>query len=570
MIARSDGSLIVQTDGMVLLDTRTPGSDEAREALSGFAELVKSPDPLHTWRVTSLSLWNAAATGLAADAILAMLDHHARLPVPEAVATRIRSVMDRAGRARILREGDDLVLEADPGAADEIFSLREILSLAIRGAAPEAGDEGRVRLRIEPSARGPVKQALARAGFPAEDLAGYAAANRLPVALRSVTASGRPFALRPYQEAAAQAFFAGGTDRGGHGVVVLPCGAGKTLTGIRIMELHGLTTLILTTNRTAVRQWIDELLDRTDLDPGTVGEYTGERKEIRPVTVSTYQILTHRQSRTAPMPHMDLLARGGFGLVIWDEVHLLPAPVFRATAELQARRRLGLTATLVREDGREEDVFALIGPRRFEAPWRRLEREGYIAAARCVEVRVPLPLEARAAWEAATPRERHRMAAENAGKIDVLRYLLGRHRGESVLVIGQYLRQLEAIRGAIGAPMITSATPEEERRRLYGAFRRREILVLIVSKVANFAVDLPDASVALQVSGTFGSRQEEAQRLGRILRRKSDGRPASFYTLVSEGTSEIAFAARRQRFLLEQGYDWIVERARPAPEEAPT
>ncbi|HMS15658.1 MAG TPA: DEAD/DEAH box helicase, partial [Planctomycetota bacterium] len=401
-------------------------------------------------------------------------------------------------------------------------------------------------------------------GYPVEDVAGYAAGDTLAFESRPFDLSGTPFHFRDYQESAAQSFYAEGTDRGGAGVVVLPCGAGKTVVGIRSMELFQVQTLILTTNRSSVSQWRRELLQKTTLREDQVGEYTGDAKEICPVTISTYQILTWRKSQEDPFVHFDIFSRANWGLVIYDEVHLLPAPVFRVTAELQARRRLGLTATLVREDGKEDEVFSLIGPCRYELPWRVLEKRGFIAEARCVEVRVPLPKEQSLDYDMADQRHKIRIAAENPAKVGVVEALVKRHAADRILVIGQYTRQLHQLSRRLGAPIITGKTPNHEREVLYQAFRSGEAPILVVSKVANFAIDLPDANVAIQVSGTFGSRQEEAQRLGRVLRQKSDGSAAVFYALVTEGTRDQEFAAHRQLFLAEQGYSYEIRTVQQA------
>jgi DNA excision repair protein ERCC-3 len=542
--------LIVQRDRSVLLDLHAPGAEQCRTRLARFAELVKSPDHLHTYRLTPLSLWNAAATGVTADAMLEFLDAHSIAKAPKEVRAFVHSMLERSGRVRLVRRGDDILLDVDPAFRDDVLGAPGIDEhVEIRG-------DGTVV--VDPSARGEIKQTLLRAKFPVDDLAGYLAGDRLPVAIRPATIGGEPFAVRDYQHAAAQAFFQDGSERGGSGVVVLPCGAGKTIVGMKVIELYQTQTLVLTTNRTAVAQWIRELVERTTLRADQIGEYTGEVKEIRPVTVSTYQILTYRKSVEEGFTHFDLFHKNNWGLVIYDEVHLLPAPVFRVTAELQARRRLGLTATLVREDGKESDVFTLIGPCRYDLPWRTLERDGHIAEAHCIELRVPLPEDVRERYELAGKKDRFRLASENVAKFRVVQQLLERHRSDRVLIIGQFLRQLAQLRRLIGAPLITSKTPHPERERLYGAFRRGDVPVLIVSKVANFAIDLPDANVAIQISGTFGSRQEEAQRLGRVLRKKQGGGKALFYALVTADSRDQEFASHRQLFLTEQGYPYRI------------
>jgi len=567
--------LIVQTDRTVLLETQHPDYESARDRLSRFAELEKSPEYVHFYKITPVSIWNAAALGERADDVVAWLERSSRFPIVPAVLAQIREWFRRYGLLRLRASTDGrLRLECDDAEVQQ-----KLLAHASLADWLVADDDGVVHVAAE--RRGDVKQALVKLGYPVDDRAGYRTGDALPFALASrgntsaaanvvpanavaanaepaVTASGRPFALRDYQRAAAEAFHAGGSDRGGCGVVVLPCGAGKTVVGIAAMHLLQTNTLVLTTNTVAVRQWCREILDKTDLRADQVGEYTGEQKEIRPVTVATYQILTHRKGKLDAFTHLDLFDKGGFGLIVYDEVHLLPAPVFRATAGIQARRRLGLTATLVREDGRADEVFSLIGPKRYELPWKQLERQGFLAPARCVEVRVPLAAARAQRYAAAGARSQIRIAADNEQKDDVVGALLQRHARDRVLVIGQYLEQLQHLATIFRLPLITGQTPNAERDRLYAAFRKGEIPHLIVSKVGNFAIDLPDANVAVQVSGTFGSRQEEAQRLGRVLRPKSDGGPASFYSLVSADTREQEFGKKRQLFLTEQGYAYEI------------
>jgi DNA excision repair protein ERCC-3 len=545
----------VQSDRTVLLENGLADSDEARAGLALFAEILKSPEHVHTYRITPLSLWNAAAAGEEEAAILDVLRRHSRFEVPEIVERDVRDLYRRWGCLRLV-EGDEgaLILEAsDPDLLASLLDHPKVKPLA---RALERG-----QALVAAADRGRIKQALLRAGWPVEDRAGFVAGDPLPLALRTVTRAGAPFARRPYQSRAVEAFQPQATGRGGSGVVVLPCGAGKTIVGLAVMEKLATSTLVLTTSVTALRQWRDEILERTTLEPGQIGEYSGEAKEVAPVTLATYQILTHRRSRNAPFVHFDLFGRRNWGLIVYDEVHLLPAPVFRILAEIQARRRLGLTATLVREDGREEDVFSLIGPKTYDVPWRDLEADGYIASASCTEVRVPLDSALRRRYYAAPDREAFRLAATNPAKPGVVRELLDRHPDDRVLVIGQFLGQLRDLAERLEAPLLTGATPQAERDRLYASFRRGEIRVLVVSKVANFAVDLPSASVAIQVSGAFGSRQEEAQRLGRILRPKPGEGGARFYTLVSADTTEAEFGRKRQIFLAEQGYRYAVEEA---------
>jgi DNA excision repair protein ERCC-3 len=316
------------------------------------------------------------------------------------------------------------------------------------------------------------------------------------------------------------------------------------------------TTLILVTNTVAARQWRDELLRRTTLNEDEIGEYSGAKKEIRPVTIATYQVMTKKKNGV--YAHLDLFDTHDWGLIIYDEVHLLPAPIFRFTADIQSRRRLGLTATLVREDGMEGEVFSLIGPKRFDVPWKEIESQGYIAPAECIEVRVNLSESERLLYATAEPEEKYRYCSTTKTKSEVVQELVAYHANEQILVIGQYITQLDELSETLGVPLIKGDTPVKERERLFAAFRTGEITCLVVSKVANFSIDLPDATIAIQVSGAFGSRQEEAQRLGRILRPKADGRGAIFYSVVSRDTVDQDFAANRQRFLAEQGYAYRI------------
>jgi DNA excision repair protein ERCC-3 len=544
--------LIVQTDRTVLLETQHPDYEAARDRLARFAELTKSPEYVHFYRITPVSIWNAAALGEQPDLLCDWLAANSRFPIVPTVLAQIREWFRRYGLLRLLPgRGGRLLLECDDAQV-----LQELVAEQAVAELVEVQDDG--ACAVEAARRGDLKQALIRLGYPVDDRAGYRAGDRLAFSLRAATAAGRTFSLRDYQRAAAAAFHAGGSDRGGCGVVVLPCGAGKTVVGIAAMQLLQTNTLVLTTNTVAVRQWCRELLEKTDLAEEQVGEYSGDQKLIRPVTIATYQILTHRKSKLDGFTHMDLFDRGNFGLIVYDEVHLLPAPVFRATAGIQARRRLGLTATLVREDGRQDEVFSLIGPKRFELPWKQLERQGFLAPALCSEVRVPLPPARAARYANSGARQQIRIAADNERKDDVVGALLLLHASDRVLVIGQYIEQLQQLATVLRLPLITGQTPNAERERLYAAFRRGEVPRLIVSKVGNFAIDLPDANVAIQVSGTFGSRQEEAQRLGRVLRPKADGGSARFYTLVSADTREQDFAQKRQLFLTEQGYAYDI------------
>jgi len=544
--------VIVQSDRTVLLEVQNPLFSEARQALAGFAELVKSPEYIHTYRITPLSLWNAAASGLAPEQVLESLSTYSKYGVPPSIVKDIQDYMNRFGLIRLEQESGDLRLVSDdPLLLTELLRYDSLQPYVEEQLAPGV-------YKLKAFSRGLIKQELIRLGYPVQDLAGYTAGEPCPVSLRETTSLGKPFALRPYQREAVDAFYAGGSVSGGSGVLVLPCGAGKTVIGLGVICEVQTATLILTTNTTSVRQWVQELLDKTSMDPSHVGEYTGERKEVKPVTVATYQILTYRNKVVEDFPHLKLLTERNWGLIIYDEVHLLPAPVFRMTAGIQAKRRLGLTATLVREDGREEDVFSLVGPKKYEMPWKALEESGWIAGARCREIRLPIEPKLREAYAHASPRQKYRIAAENPRKVEVILRLLERHEHDQVLIIGQYVDQLERVAAALGAPLITGKVPEREREALYRQFRQGEIKRLVVSKVANFAVDLPDANVAIQISGTFGSRQEEAQRLGRILRPKQGGNEAHFYTLVTRDTREQEFALHRQLFLVEQGYQYEV------------
>jgi DNA excision repair protein ERCC-3 len=539
----ADGALIVQSDRTILLEVDHPKAEAARAALAPFAELEKSPEHVHTYRLTSLALWNARAAGLTAEEVTGALIEHARYPVPPALLVDLTETMGRYGRLVLEADEDEglVLVSTDPAVLAEITRARKIAPLLGRRI-----DDHRVAVPL--GERGRLKQALLAVGWPADDQAGYVEGAPLDLALTGRDGrTGEEFSLRRYQRESISAFAAAGS-----GVVVLPCGAGKTLVGLGAMAEVGARTLILVTSTVAGQQWRDELLARTDLQPDQVGEYSGARKVIAPVTIATYQVLTTR--RKGEFRNLELFSSEDWGLIVYDEVHLLPAPVFRMTAEIQARRRLGLTATLIREDGREGDVFSLIGPKRYDAPWRELETQGWVAAADCVEVRVTLTPDERMDYALAEPNDKYRVGSTARSKLAVVRQLADMHADDHVLVIGQYVEQLELLAGYLSAPLITGRTPNRERVKLYEAFRSGEIRRLVVSKVANFSIDLPDANVAIQVSGTFGSRQEEAQRLGRVLRPKSDGSRARFYTVVSRDTNDVEYAQRRQRFLAEQGY----------------
>ncbi|NUS73094.1 MAG: DEAD/DEAH box helicase [Corynebacteriales bacterium] len=533
--------LIVQSDKTLLLEIDHPDSPAARLAIAPFAELERAPEHVHTYRVTPLGLWNARAAGHDAEQVVDTLIKYSRYPVPHALLVDIAETMDRYGRLQLANHpAHGLVLRA----SDRAVLVEVAKSKKLSGMLGTRLDEDTIA--VHPSERGRLKQALLKLGWPAEDLAGYVDGEAHPISLRQ-----DGWELRPYQQQAADGFWAGGS-----GVVVLPCGAGKTLVGAAAMAHAQATTLILVTNTVAGRQWRRELLARTSLTEDEIGEYSGERKEIRPVTIATYQVMTSR--RKGEYRNLELFGARDWGLVIYDEVHLLPAPVFRFTADLQSRRRLGLTATLVREDEREGDVFSLIGPKRFDAPWKEIEAQGWIAPANCTEVRVTLTDAERMDYAMAEPDERYRKCATVRTKLPVVEALIEQHKGEQILVIGGYLEQLEQLGDHLNAPIIQGSTSNKEREKLYDAFRNGEVDVLVVSKVANFSIDLPEAAVAIQVSGTFGSRQEEAQRLGRVLRPKGDGRQAHFYTVVARDTLDADFAAHRQRFLAEQGYAYRI------------
>jgi DNA excision repair protein ERCC-3 len=545
--------LIVQSDRTVFLETANPLFEDARDDLGRFAELDKSPEHLHTYRITPLSLWNAASSGMGAVEIINVLNRYSKYEVPTNVVEDIRETVGRYGRVRLVADPAlGLVLESD----DELLMLELTRHKTVLPYLGQLLDSRRVLAR--PEYRGHLKQALIKIGFPVEDLAGYTPGAPLSLGLRTQARGGRPFELRRYQRDAVSVFWAGGDARGGSGVLVLPCGAGKTVIGIGVMEKARTHTLVLTTNVTALRQWKQEILDKTDLGEEFIGEYSGELKEVRPVTLATYQILTWRKNKQAPFAHFALFNQQDWGLIIYDEVHLLPAPVFRAVAEIQSRRRLGLTATLVREDGKEDDVFSLIGPKKLDVPWKELERQGWIAQATCVEYRLAMDQDLRLEYALAETRRKYTVASCNPAKLLLIEELLERHKDDRVLIIGQFLDQLRTIAALTGAPLVTGSVRNSVREDLYERFRTGAVKVLVVSKVANFAVDLPEANVAIQVSGTFGSRQEEAQRLGRVLRPKGGENHAWFYTLVTRDTIDQEFAMNRQLFLTEQGYRYEI------------
>ncbi|MDR2111343.1 MAG: DEAD/DEAH box helicase [Spirochaetaceae bacterium] len=608
--------LIVQSDHTLLLDVHAPKAEAARAAIMPFAELEKSPEHIHTFRISPLSLWNAASAGFSSQDIAAALDAYSRYAVPQGILEGFADTMARYGKIRLISEeqlvreqrcpGDAASASVDSGEAasgavdsggtvpgveaavpdqDPLPSalpsaLPEELFLVTRekSIAAEIGAAKSLEKYLQKTAlgfklrlvdRGSVKRELIKLGWPVRDEAPLVSGEALEMKLRTpLGASGRPFTMRDYQTEAALSVLGDRRPGTGYGVVVLPCGSGKTVVGMAFMALLKTNTLILTTNVAAVHQWIDELLDKTDLEADRIAEYTGDSKGVAPVTIATYQIITWRPDKEADFPHFKIFRERPWGLIIYDEVHLLPAPVFRITAELQAVRRLGLTATLVREDGAEDAVFSLVGPKRYDVPWKDLESKGWIACALCTEIRLDLPEKLKIPYAVAAPREKYRIASENPLKEIIVRQLIENHPEDHILVIGQYITQLESLAKMLAVPLITGKTPNAERERIYGAFKRGELRVIVVSKVANFAIDLPDASMAIQVSGSFGSRQEEAQRLGRILRPK--GRNSYFYTLVSRYTVEEEFAANRQKFLAEQGYKstiqhWTADEIAPVP-----
>ncbi len=568
-----NGAIIVQSNLEIMVEVDNPNYESARDAIAPFTELVKSPEHLHTYKISHLSLWNAASTGLRATEVLERLESQSRYPIPQTVITEVEDYMARYGLLRLRKEVDRLLLESDDTYMfTEICHLKEVEPFILKFLDDSHAE-------VDPERRGHLKMALTNAGFPVEDLAGYVQGDPLPIKLRETTLEGKEFKLRDYQKEAAQVFYASGSEKGGSGVIVLPCGSGKTVIGLATMALIQTKTLILTPNISASRQWIREICDKTDLTLDQVKEYSGEVKEIGPVTVATYQILTQRKKVKDPnkqgepepddlsdeevkkeLSNFPLFSEQKWGLMIYDEVHLLPAPVFRLSTEMQATRRLGLTATLVREDHKETEVFSLIGPKKYDIPWRVLEAQGWIATADCNEIRIPMEAELKMKYALAPVREKITLASTNPEKTDIVKRLLAHFDkpDDRVLIIGQYIDQLEKLAQELEIPLITGKTPNKERERLYAAFRKGEQKNLMVSKVGNFAIDLPDANILIQISGTFGSRQEEAQRLGRILRPKSDGGTAHFYSIVTQDSKEQEFSMNRQLFLTEQGYAYKI------------
>ncbi|HOD40470.1 MAG TPA: helicase-associated domain-containing protein [Candidatus Wallbacteria bacterium] len=551
----ADGPIIVQSDLSVLADASHPRFEECRAKISVFAELVKSPEYMHTYRITPVSLWNAGALGADAEGIIATLKAYSRFGISETVIHEINYYCSRYGVLTLECAAQRGFLKLN--SKDRFIIMELCGNNAFAALIHKKIDE--FNLLIKAEMRGELKRALIKINYPVRDMAGYIEGTPFEVNLRSRSAvSGAPFALRDYQAAACDAFHKSGGAEGGSGVVVLACGAGKTCVGMGAMAKVNSNTLIITTNTVAVRQWISELKDKTEIDENDIGEYSGEKKQIRPVTVTTYQILMWHRGNDDHYPHFCVLTDNEWGLVIYDEVHLLPAPIFRVTAQIQARRRLGLTATLVREDRLECDVFSLIGPKVYELPWKSLEKKGHIARANCYEVRVKMSDALKYDYAVAKKACKHRICAVNPLKMDVILKIIESHPGEPVLIIGQYLDQIGTVSKMLGAPLITGQTPSSEREELYARFKTGGLGALVVSKVANFAIDLPDASCAIQISGSYGSRQEEAQRLGRVLRPKKDGREAHFYTVVTADSLEADFSMHRQLYLSEQGYKYYI------------
>lgn len=544
--------VIVQSDNTLLVEVDNPVFEEARNSISRFSELEKSPEHIHTYRITPLSLWNAAASGLHVADIMSSLEIYSKYDIPATVYTTINEQMKRYGMLKlVMRDNDLLLISSDPILVNEILYNKKLQNYIIERTDQHS-------LKVKKLFRGHIKQALIKIGFPVEDLAGYEDGDPFEIEIRAREGEAVGVALRDYQESAVTAFHQGGGPEGGSGVVVLPCGAGKTVVGIGIMSLIKSETLILVTNTVALRQWKEELLNKTMIPEDMIGEYSGDKKEIKPVTIATYNILTYRKNKKEGFVHFDLFSSKNWGLIIYDEVHLLPAPVFRMTSEIQSKRRLGLTATLIREDGLESDVFSLIGPKKYDMPWKLLEKSNWIATALCTEIRIELPEDKRIQYSVSRDREKFRIASENPRKIEIVKNILAHHIDANIIIIGQYISQLEEYREVFGFPLITGSTPVAEREELYRKFKAGEIKNLIVSKVANFSIDLPDANVAIQISGTFGSRQEEAQRLGRVLRPKKNDNSAFFYTIITSNSVEEKFAHNRQLFLTEQGYAYAI------------
>ena len=540
-----DKPLMVQSDKTMLLDVHSPSFQECRNDIIAFADLVKSPEHIHTYTLSPLTLWNAVSSGLSSDEIIKRLRKWSRYEIDERVIFFIEDTASRYGEFILTEEDQDNLRLS---VKRERFFLTLYSEPTLKKYLKKGDGNYFLLSKLD---RGSLKAKLVKMGFPVDDRIPLKKGEKLELDLKDTVE------VRDYQKDSVDAFLSSG----GYGTIVLPCGSGKTIVGIETAVRLKTNTLILCPNVSSVHQWIRELLDKTTLTPDKIGEYSGETKSIRPVTVCTYQVLTYRTKQEGEeaepvYPHFSLFSDNNWGLVIYDEVHMLPAPVFRITAELQSIYRLGLTATLIREDGREDEVFSLVGPKRYDTPWAELTQKGYIAKAYCHEVRIPLPHTLELEYALATKKEKYRLASQNPLKIKVAEEILKRHEGESILIIGQYLDQLKVFQDHFGYPIITGTTSNKKRDELYDKFRSGEEKVMIVSKVANFAVDLPDASVAIEISGSFGSRQEEAQRLGRILRPKA--RDSHFYTIVTEYSQEEEFASNRQKFLSEQGYSYSI------------
>ncbi len=552
-MADQNNPLIVQSDLTLFLEVHHDRYEEIRDKLSLFTELLKSPEHIHTYRITPISLWNAASSGLSKDDIFEILTRYAKFDIPQNVLANIENTIEKFGKVKLNKsdhEGKLCLTMSHPLIATEIENHKGLSKILMEKTDPKT-------FLIDLMDRGLIKQKLIDLGYPVEDRVGFSVGETFKLDLRDVGLDGKHFQLRPYQTEAAKIFYQNGDERGGHGVVVLPCGSGKTMVGMAVIEKVQCSTLILTTNVASCHQWIRELLDKTSIQEHEIGEFTSERKDIRPVTVATYQIVIHRRKNNSQYPYFSVFNERNWGLIIYDEVHLLPAPVFRITADIQSKRRLGLTATLIREDGKEREVFSLIGPKRYDVPWKELEKKGFIAEALCHEIRVPMTKDDRMSYITSQNRSKFRIASTNINKIDVIKHLIEHHISDQILIIGQYLDQLDIIAKHFGFPLITGKMNNKEREKLYQSFRLGEMSVLVVSKVANFAIDLPDASVAIQISGTYGSRQEEAQRLGRILRPKE--KTSFFYSLITKDSNEEEFAHKRQLFLAEQGYKYFIE-----------
>ncbi len=570
MQIKLNNPVIVQADGKVLVEANHKKYEQAREFLTQFAELESSPNALHTYQITNISLWNAASANLSSVEIVLGLNKISKYPIPKEVEELITDTIDRYGLVKLLPNPDnpqEIKVAFESAYIQRLFTSEPL----VQDLLIKRGRRKDMTYSISIANRGIFKQQCLLADWPVEDLAGFKPGTALSISLRDrIKNTDIVFEPRSYQWEAAKRWYQDGKSTGGCGVVVLACGGGKTIVGITAMSLVQRKTLILATNQASVNQWIQEIISKTNLTSRDVGSYTSDSRDLRPVTVSTYQMVSHKKSKDDGFENLDIFDKEDWGLIIYDEVHLLPAPVFGATANLQAMRRLGLTATLVREDGKENDVFTLVGPKRYELPWQDLQKLGFIASISCVEIHVEMSKELRRTYREAKEKDKSMLASNNPAKLDAVRYLLKKHRQDNVLIIGTYLEQLDIMSAELQLPVITGKTPNHLREKLFAQFRSGKIKTLIVSKVANFSIDLPDANVAIQLSGTFGSRQEEAQRLGRILRPKNLKRKgknnnvnienkAYFYTLVTKDSKEQTFALNRQKFLAGQGYRYQLE-----------